>query len=163
MAHALLLVAGTALVLQGLAPALPAQARDASPYEEAREPGPRNRIDQLVFRRLREAGIRPARPCTDAVFLRRASLDLCGRLPTLEEARTFLASRDPHRRRDLVERLLASEAFAAYQAMRWCDVLRIKSEFPINLWPNAAQAYDLWVRDRIADGTPCDRFVRQRS
>ena len=45
--------------------------------------------------------------------------------------------------------------------MRWGDVLRIKAEFPVNLWPNAAQAYHRWVRASIAENKPYDKFVRE--
>jgi hypothetical protein len=45
--------------------------------------------------------------------------------------------------------------------MTWSDVLRVKSEFPINLWPNAVQAYHRWIRSRIRDNVPYDRFVRE--
>jgi hypothetical protein len=45
--------------------------------------------------------------------------------------------------------------------MKWCDVLRVKAEFPINLWPNAAQAYHHWVRSSIRDNKSYDKFVRE--
>ena len=45
--------------------------------------------------------------------------------------------------------------------MKWGDVLRIKAEFPVNLWPNAAQAYHRWVRASIAENKPYDQFVRE--
>ena len=45
--------------------------------------------------------------------------------------------------------------------MKWSDLLRVKAEFPINLWPNAAQAYHRWIRTRIKENMPYDRFVRE--
>ena len=45
--------------------------------------------------------------------------------------------------------------------MKWGDVLRIKAEFPVNLWPNAAQAYHRWVRASIAENKPYDKFARE--
>jgi hypothetical protein len=45
--------------------------------------------------------------------------------------------------------------------MKWGDVLRIKAEFPINLWPNAAQAYHRWLRASLVDNKPYDEFVRE--
>jgi hypothetical protein len=56
---------------------------------------------------------------------------------------------------------LEREEFALYQALRWSDLLRVKAEFPINLWPNAAQAYHRWVRASIAENKPYDKFVRE--
>ena len=49
----------------------------------------------------------------------------------------YTASRDVKKREKLIERLLETDDYADYWAMRYCDVLRVKSEFPINLWPNA--------------------------
>ena len=121
---------------------------------------PRNHIDELVFARLRGLGLQPANLCSDAVFLRRAYLDTTGTLPTAAEAAAFLADDSPGKRSALIDRLLASEEFADYQAMKWSDVLRVKAEFPINLWPNAAQAYHHWLRAQIAGNVPYDRFAR---
>jgi hypothetical protein len=45
--------------------------------------------------------------------------------------------------------------------MKWCDLLRVKSEFPINLWPNAVQAYHRWIRSCVKENVPYDRFVRE--
>ena len=45
--------------------------------------------------------------------------------------------------------------------MKWSDLLRIKAEFPINLWPNAAQTYHRWIRTSIKNNLPYDQFVRQ--
>jgi hypothetical protein len=45
--------------------------------------------------------------------------------------------------------------------MKWSDLLRVKAEFPINLWPNAAQAYHRWLRTAIRENKPYDQFVRE--
>ena len=45
--------------------------------------------------------------------------------------------------------------------MKWSDLLRIKAEFPINLWPNAAQAYHRWIRTSLRNNLPYDQFVRE--
>jgi hypothetical protein len=118
-------------------------------------------IDKLVFARLAALGIEPVL-CSDAVFVRRAYLDVIGTLPTAGEAREFIEDADhEHKRAELVERLLERDEFADYWAMKWADVLRIKAEFPINLWPNGAQTYHRWVRASIAENKPYDQFVRQ--
>ncbi len=119
------------------------------------------KIDELVFARLQQAGIQPADVCSDAVFVRRVYLDVIGTLPTAKEARDFLRDEDPNKRRALIDRLLERDEFADYWALKWSDVLRVKAEFPINLWPNAAQAYHRWIRTSIKDNLPYDRFVRE--
>jgi hypothetical protein len=94
------------------------------------------------------------------VFVRRVYLDAIGTLPTPAEVRAFLADRSPQKREVLVEHLLGRPEFADYWAMKWSDLLRVKSEFPINLWPNAVQAYHRWIRTAVRDNMPYDRFAR---
>jgi len=121
---------------------------------------PPGKIDELVLGQLNRLGIPPANLCSDAVFLRRVYLDVIGTLPTGPEAEEFLQDRDPHKRSLLIDHLLERKEFADYWAMKWSDLLRIKAEFPINLWPNAAQAYHHWVRAALRENMPYDRFVR---
>ena len=118
-----------------------AQPPARQPFEQAAFAAPRNKVDEAVFGRLARLHLSPARPASDAVFLRRVYLDAIGTLPTAEEARAFLDDASPTKRSALIDRLLERDEFADYWAMKWGDVLRVKSEFPINLWPNAVQAY----------------------
>jgi hypothetical protein len=122
---------------------------------------PQTRIDALVFDRLNRLDLQPANLSSDAVFLRRVYLDAIGTLPTAQEAAGFLEDQDPNKRGALIDRLLERHEFADYWAMKWSDLLRVKAEFPINLWPNAAQAYHHWIRAAIAENRPYDRFVRE--
>jgi hypothetical protein len=147
-----------AMFLLGGRPAAMAQSL-RSLYESLTPPSATSQLDRIVFERLAKLGIRPAL-CSDAVFVRRIYLDLIGTFPTAQEARAFLQDPDLlHKRTALIDRLLAREEFADYWAMRWGDVLRIKAEFPVNLWPNAAQAYHHWVRASLAENKPYDRFA----
>jgi hypothetical protein len=150
----------TACLLMGLAACTATGQMPHPAFESPAASLPRNTIDELVFHKLKQLGIQPARPCSDAVFVRRAFLDVIGTLPTAEEAAGFLQSSDPNKRSALVDRLLERDEFADYWAMKWGDILRVKSEFPINLWPNAAQAYHRWIRTSIRNNVPYDRFVR---
>ena len=111
-------------------------------------------------RRLAGVWERPDGTATDSVMVRRLHLDLAGRIPTLDEAQAYVFSTSPHKRQALVERLLASQEFADYWAMRFCDILRVKSEFPINLWPNAVYAYHARIRAFVAGNEPWDAFGR---
>ena len=140
-----------------------AEARPApvAPYETGGELAGRNKIDELVFARWKELGIRPANLCSDSVFLRRAWLDATGTLPTAEQAAAFLSSTDPNKRAALIDQLLERDEFADYRAMQWSDVLRVKAEFPIELWPNAAQAYYHWIHESLRENKPYDQFVRE--
>jgi hypothetical protein len=122
---------------------------------------PRTQLDELVFGQLAKLGIEPANDCSDAVFVRRVSLDVIGTLPTAAEARDFILDKSPNKRRALIDRLLERAEFADYWAMKWSDLLRVKAEFPINLWPNAAQAYHRWIRTSLKENKPYDQFVRE--
>ena len=130
-------------------------------YESAAPLSAQSPIDELVFARWKELGIQPANLCSDSVFLRRAWLDVTGTLPTAEEASQFLNNQDPDKRAVLIDRLLERDEFADYWAMKWSDLLRVKAEFPIKLWPNAAQAYYHWIRASLRENKPYDQFVRE--
>jgi hypothetical protein len=132
-----------------------------NPFETTQTPTPMSEIDRLVWARLQRANIQPAKTCSDAVFIRRLHIDVLGTLPTAAEVEAFLDEKSGGKRRILIEQVLAREEFADYWAMKWSDLLRVKAEFPINLWPNAAQAYHRWIRTSIAQNKPYDRFVRE--
>ncbi len=148
------------LIFGMLAAALPG-AEKQSPFESRNGFVPHGRIDELVAAQWKRLAIQPPRVCSDAVFVRRAYLDATGTLPTTDEASAFLTDANPSKRAVLIDRLLEREEFAAYWAMKWSDLLRIKAEFPINLWPNAAQAYYNWLRSALREGKPYDRFARE--
>ncbi|HPA17856.1 MAG TPA: DUF1553 domain-containing protein [Verrucomicrobiae bacterium] len=150
------------LIVLGLALGASSWAREpVLPFETAEVAAPKGKIDELVFAKLKEKGIQPARPCSDPVFVRRVYLDAIGTLPTAQEARDFIDDQDPKKRSALIDRLLARDEYADYWALKWCDLLRVKAEFPINLWPNAVQAYHRWVRTCFAQNMPYDQFARE--
>lgn len=136
-------------------------AKEFHPIYESPEPVTANgKLDKIVLAKLSSLKIQPVL-CSDAVFVRRAYLDVIGTLPTAAEARSFINDTDKNKRQSLIDRLLARDEFADYWAMKWGDILRIKAEFPVNLWPNAAQAYHRWVRASLAENKPYDQFVRE--
>ena len=120
-----------------------------------------NKIDELVFANLKALGFPPSEVAADDVFLRRVFFDAIGTPPTPDEARAFLADKDPQKRSKLIDRLLEREEFADFAATKWRDLLRIKAEDPISLWPKACETYYRWVRDSIAQNKPYDQFARE--
>ncbi len=96
----------------------------------------------------------------DFLICRRLYLDICGRLPTPEEVEDYTKSHDVRKQAKLVDALLESDDYADYWSMRYCDFLRVKSEFPINLWPNAVYVYHRRIRDSIANDEPWNEFAR---
>ena len=97
---------------------------------------------------------------SDFLACRRLHLDICGRIPTPDEVTAYVAEKKNNKYEALVDRLLDSPDYADYWSMRYCDILRGKSEFPINLWPNAVYVYHRRIRNSIADDEPWPDFVR---
>ncbi|MEO8616942.1 MAG: DUF1553 domain-containing protein [Luteolibacter sp.] len=131
------------------------------PYEAGAFAVARSKIDDLVFGALHKAGLKEARPCSDEVFVRRVFLDVLGVIPEAGEVRAFLQDAHPGKRAVLIDALLARDEYVDYWSMKWCDLLRVKSEFPINLWPNAVQAYQRWVREALTSNMPYDRMASE--
>jgi hypothetical protein len=117
-----------------------------------------NFIDKLVDARLEKLGIHASGLCSDADFLRRASLDIAGTLPTETEARAFLNDTSPGKRQRLVNDLLKRPEFADYQALKWADVLRVDR---LALGHKPAYTYYKWIRDSFAENKPIDQFARE--
>lgn len=126
--------------------------------QAAEAPGPT--IDGIVSRALAAAGRSLNAPIGDEAYIRRVYLDLLGTTPTVAEQDAFLADPSPERRARLVEGLFDRPGFADYLALKWGDILRIKSEYPSNLWPNAVQAYHQWVREAMRTNLGYDKFAR---
>ncbi len=99
--------------------------------------------------------------CRDEVFLRRAYLTVTGALPSPQESAKFLDDSRPDKREKLINRLLNRELALQYTLMHWGDILRIKSEFPSNLWPNGVQAYNRWIYEKLMNNVPYDQMVRE--
>jgi hypothetical protein len=120
---------------------------------------PRNNfIDGLVWSKLRKLGVLPSAPAGDATYLRRAYLDVIGRLPTPDETRAFLADRSPGKRARRVDRLLERPEYADHWANKWVDLLRPN---PYRVGIKAVLNLDGWIRDVFRRNLPYDEFVRQ--
>ena len=114
-------------------------------------------IDRLSAEKWMKLGLMPSPPADDATFIRRVTVDLCGRLPALEDARTYLAEEAADKRVKLVDRLLASSDYPAFFAMRWGTILRNSQLAGAD---RAAYAFHNWIKDKIARNAPYDEFVR---
>lgn len=141
--------------------AMAQQPAPADPYRVSGAPKIVNAIDRHVFAGLKAAGLQPALRCSDEVFIRRVYLDLTGRVPGPKVVVKFLRDRRPDKRAKLIDALLASDDFVDYWTLKWCDLLRVKAEFPINLWPNGVQAYYRYLHDAVRTNKPYDRMMRE--
>jgi hypothetical protein len=131
------------------------------PFQKADAFRPNNKIDTIIMDALTKKDVEPANLCSDEVFIRRIYLDVTGTLPQAEDVRKFLENPRADKRTSLISTLLKKKEFSEYASLKWCDLLRVKAEFPINLWPNAVQAYHRWIQDAIAYNMPYDQFARE--
>jgi hypothetical protein len=117
-------------------------------------------IDRLVAAQWNRLGLRPSGLCDDGAFLRRVTIDLAGRLPTLEETRSFLADTATDKRSQAIDRLIESDDFADYFAGKWSAILRNRRNAPKED-PNPTFAFHAWIRESIRKNKPFDQFVRE--
>ncbi|MGE3316212.1 MAG: DUF1549 domain-containing protein [Planctomycetaceae bacterium] len=127
-----------------------------------------NYVDELASAKFRELGIEPSPICDDATFLRRAFLDTIGTQPSIDETRTFLASNDPQKRNNLVDRLLGltgdpkldthNDPYAAWWTLKWSDLLRNDSNV---LGEQGMWAMHNWLKEAFRTNKPLDKFVRE--
>lgn len=121
-------------------------------------PPEETKIDQLVFGKLRQLQIQPSELCSDTDFLRRATLDLTGRLPTLEESQAFLADPSSTKRAAVIDRLLLTDDHARFWSMKWSDLLRSNSK---KITKSGVHKFRRWLFDVVKNDMPMDQFARE--
>lgn len=122
-------------------------------------PKANNFVDEPVMAKLKALGIPMSPLSDDSEFLRRVTLDVTGRLPTLEETREFLGSMQSDKRSQLVDRLVDSPDYAEHFALKWSTILR-------NRRPTAGHqlgsfGFHEWIRQSLETNKPYDQFVRE--
>ncbi len=120
-------------------------------------PPPANFIDELVFAKQKDLQLLPAAICTDEVFLRRVYLDAIGTLPTADEARDFLDSKDTDKRAKLIDKLLAREEYALFWAMKWADILRGS---PTTISERGVHSFHRYLVKMVAEDRPVTDLAR---
>jgi hypothetical protein len=115
-------------------------------------------IDRFVEKRLAADGITPSPRTDDAEFLRRAYLDVIGRIPTAEQAAAFLDSQDADKRAKLIDELLASSNYGRHFGIVWSDAIVKRDEMNRNLRPTA---FKDWLASGFNDNRPWDKTVRE--
>jgi hypothetical protein len=116
------------------------------------------RIDQFVAARWAANKVLPASPADDAQFLRRVYLDLAGRIPSVAEARAFLADKRLDRRQRLVDRLLDGPAYIKHSANVWRALLVPEADFQARFTQPIMEA---WLRKQFAANAGYDKLVRE--
>lgn len=108
-----------ALFSNGLVRPLPVTAAEPFPADKPVEEA----IDHYIEAKLAAVGVSAAPQAPDTTLIRRTTLDLVGRIPTLAEAQAYAAAAEPDKRVALVDRLLSSPAFVRHQAGRFDAIL----------------------------------------
>jgi hypothetical protein len=120
-------------------------------------------IDDEILRTLGNLRVLPSAMADDATFHRRVALDLTGRLPSPEEVDSYGASTAADKREQLVDRLLASEAFVESWAMRLGRLLRLRSQYDknkITITPTTVRTYHAWITDQLRKGIGYDQIAQ---
>ncbi len=117
-----------------------------------------NYIDELVGAKLTRLRILPSETCTDEEFLRRVTIDITGSLPTAPQYESFMADNDPKKRAKLIDALLERKEFAEIWAMKWAELLMVKSSNQVSY--KAMFLYSSLLTNEIANGVPLDQMVR---
>lgn len=122
-------------------------------------PKPNNFIDEHIFRQLTLLGLPPSGDSDDSTFLRRVTLDIAGRLPSIEETKTYLASKDPKKRAKKIDALLASTDYADFFAGKWSGLLRNKGGGSSGGKARDTHAFYSWIRSSFLKNKPYDQMV----
>jgi hypothetical protein len=139
-----------ALVLTAILTGMPARA-EGPPLREV--------IDARIAAAWQEQGITSVGLASDAEFLRRASLDLGGVIPTYEETVAFLADASPDKRSRLIDRLLDGPRYAQHQADVWDMILFGRR--PPGYGTDQRNGFQRWLREQFAQNRPYDEWVRE--
>jgi hypothetical protein len=118
-----------------------------------------NYVDKLVGGKLRKLRIAPSGICDDATYLRRATLDIVGLTPTVEEYHRFMASTDPAKRSKLIDELLERKEFSEIWVNKWAELLQIRSTIQVSY--KSMFLYYNWLVERLSKNMPMDQMVQE--
>ena len=126
-------------------------------------PAANNYVDTHIFDRLQKLRIAPSELCDDETFLRRVTLDLAARPPTVQEYHAFMADKRADKRTAKIDALLASDAFADLWTALWAEQLRVMggNYAPDATHIKAADTFYEWIRRQMRQGRPLNEFVSE--
>ncbi|MFK7767176.1 MAG: DUF1549 domain-containing protein [Mariniblastus sp.] len=118
-----------------------------------------NYIDTRINEKLRNLRIQPSELCSDEEFIRRASIDICGIVPTPERVTQFIADQTPEKRAKYVDEMLSRKEFVEIWVMKWSELLQIRSSIRVS-YKSTLLYYD-WLKERIANNVPVNQMVEE--
>lgn len=121
---------------------------------------PKNEIDYYILGKLEAEGLQPSEPAGKAALLRRASLDLTGLPPSIEELDAFIANDAPDAYEEEIDRLLASPHFGERWASVWMDLARYADSEGLGVdRRRQVWKYRDWLIDAFNQDLPFDQFT----
>ena len=120
-------------------------------------PKSQNFVDRFVFEKLKSVGMPASKETDDPSFLRRVTLDIAGRLPTAQEAKSFLQDSDPNKRNTRIDTLLEDPGYGALFANKWSALLRNKQNRATE--KRGTYLFHDWIRESMQQNMPYDDFV----
>ena len=114
------------------------------------------KIDELIEAHLDYLKMEPNPMISDAQFVRRVYLDITGAIPTYEQAKSFIESREPNKRSKLIDDLLNSPGYVSHSYNFWANILRLTDRPNNNV---IGECYLEWVKDTLASNKPYDQWV----
>ncbi len=115
-------------------------------------------IDRLIQAKLDALGLQTSGTSSDSDFMRRASIDTIGLLPTPTETRAFLADHDPKKREKWVNSLLVRSEFVDNWSMKWGDILQSSRQ---KLSEKGVYTFNEWIRQSVDENKPWDKFAQE--
>lgn len=114
----------------------------------------RNYIDEHIFGRMERDRVPHAPLASDEEFARRAWLDATGRIPPPDQLTAFLASTDPQKRKQLIDRLLDSPEFLDRWAFYFEDLFRAGGRMGAGV-----NLFHFWIREWLRLDRPYNEVV----
>ena len=141
---------------------IPITGSDVSTTIAAIPATPYPAVDSPLYKQWQQLGVTPSPQADDATFIRRATIDVCGTLPTPDEIQEYLADSRPDKKSRLIDRLLERPEYASYFALKWADILQNRGQgYATSQQRPATTLFAAWLRDSIANNKRYDRLVSE--
>ena len=119
-------------------------------------------VDAPLFAQWKRLGVGPSNEVSDHRFIRRATLDICGTLPTVDEVNEYVADTRPNKRTLLIDRLIERPEYASYFGLKWADILQNRGKgYSTSKQRRGTSLFSGWIRDSIASNKPYDQFLSE--
>lgn len=118
-----------------------------------------NYIDTYVHAKLKKLRIIPSPVCSDDEFIRRASIDITGTLPRVEDYQHFMNDKSPDKRAKVIDDFLSRKEFVEIWLMKWAELLQIRTNQ--NISTKSMLSYYTWLQTKIGGNVPMDQMVQE--